>query len=61
MEFVMSIYIQVQDISGNWFTINTTFDINQQNINNKMNEASNAYLGKRIRAITNNGSILDIR
>jgi hypothetical protein len=56
-----SILIQVQDLDGSWRTVNTTNDDNSQNVSARLDEASRGYPGKRVRAIDDSGSVIDIR
>lgn len=51
--------IQIQDISGRWFTISTVIN-NDTQVSNALNSATKAYK-KRARAITSSGSVIDIR
>lgn len=54
------VLIQMQDLTGNWLTVNSTDDSNGQNIYARMKDASNSYRGHRVRAITERGSLIDV-
>lgn len=54
------VLIQVQDINGNWLTVNSTDDSNYQNITIRMKESRNQSPTGRVRAITETGSLLDV-
>jgi len=52
--------IQIQDISGRWFTVSSVKNTDQI-VAMALNSAERTYKGKRVRAVTPKGSILDIR
>jgi uncharacterized protein YhdP len=56
-----SILIQVQDLDGSWRQVNSTMDSNPQNIAARLDEASRGSPGKRVRAVDDTGSVIDIR
>lgn len=51
--------IQIQDISGRWFTISTVMN-NDLQVKNALDSAVKTHK-KRARAITPNGTVIDIR
>lgn len=52
--------IQLQDISGRWFTISTVTD-NDSAIKLALDNAKKLYSTKKIRAVNSNGEFIDIR
>lgn len=54
------IEVQMQDSSGNWRTINTLFVTAPAAITSSMNEVARNYPGSRVRAIDENGRIVDM-
>lgn len=55
------VLIQFQDINGNWLTINSIDDDNGQYVYARMNEAQSSRPGHRVRAIYENGGLIDVR
>lgn len=61
MAFSQRITIQIQDINGNWLTINTTDDSNGQYVTQRMLEAQKQSPTGRVRALYENGQLYDVR
>ncbi|MFM7085326.1 MAG: hypothetical protein ACKOW3_10060 [Hyphomicrobium sp.] len=55
-----TIYIQIQDVSGNWLTTQTTNTNHDQYIRSLMQTAQKSNPGKRVRAIDGSGRIIDL-
>ena len=53
--------IQVQDINGNWLTVNTTDDTSGQYVTQRMLEAQRQSPTGRVRALSENGQLIDVR
>jgi hypothetical protein len=53
------IQIQLQDLSGNWRTFSITLN-NSQMILQEMHSLADRYPGQRVRAVDNNGRVVDI-
>ena len=53
-------FIQAQDISGNWRTYSVTVNQNSQRILDEMRSLQRQYPNYRIRAIDENGRVIDI-
>ena len=54
-----TILIQVQDVGGNWMTIQTTQTRDDRYVRSLLSQAARSYK-KRVRAIDHNGMIIDI-
>jgi len=54
------VYIEVQEPSGNWQRVGQTSN-QPGEINIRLNEAQAKNGGKRVRAVTINGQLVDIR
>ena len=52
-------YIQVQDVTGKWRTLETVYN-NDISIKTALDKKV-AFMGKRLRAIDEKGSVLDLR
>lgn len=52
------IYIQVDLDNGNWKTVSATIDTSLSVLNH-MKQASKIHIGKRIRAVDDNGQVVD--
>lgn len=52
--------IQAQDASGNWRTYSVMTNTDSQRMNDLMKELSNRYPNYRIRAVDQNGRVLNI-
>ena len=52
-------YIQIQDVTGRWFTINTVQNNDVQVA--KSLDSATAFTKKRARAVTPSGQVIDIR
>lgn len=55
------VLIQVQDINGNWLTTNSIDDTNGQYVTQRMLEAQSSSPTGRVRAISESGSLIDVR
>jgi|DEB0MinimDraft_10_1074344.scaffolds.fasta_scaffold17250_7 hypothetical protein len=55
-----TIKIQVQDVNMNWFTIKVLQYINEQMTMSELKQTQNAFPGKRVKAVDQNGRLLDI-
>jgi hypothetical protein len=55
----MNVNIQYQDVTGSWYTVSSCLNEGSYIIE-AMKSASNFYSGCRIRAIDENGRIVDI-
>ena len=55
-----SVHIQYQDLSGNWRTVNVLMWNNSQLIRTSMIQLQSLYPNSRIRAVNENGNIIDI-
>lgn len=53
-------YIQIQDFTKNWLTINVIEAINDQYIRGQMQLTKAGYPNKRVRAITKEGALIDL-
>ncbi len=58
MKFKNRIYIQTDLDDGNWRTVSTTIDTSLSVLNH-MKQAAKRHIGKRIRAIDDNGQVVD--
>jgi len=55
-----TIKIQVQDVNMNWFTIKVLQYINEQMTMSELKQTQAAFPGKRVKAVDQNGRLLDI-
>jgi hypothetical protein len=53
------ISIQYQTVNGNWTTVMNT-ENNSLNILNAMTQVQNSYSGARVRAVDENGRLVDM-
>lgn len=54
------VLIQFQDINGNWLTANSIDDNNGQYVYQRMMEVKRSYSDRRVRAISESGSLIDV-
>lgn len=54
------IYIQVQDVGGNWLTTQVTSTNHDQYVRSLMKQAQQGHPGKRVRAIDADERVIDI-
>ena len=55
------VLIQVQDINGNWLTLNTIDDDSGQYVTQRMLESQNQSPTGRVRAMYEGGGLIDVR
>lgn len=55
----MDVYIQYQDVSGTWYTVSSCLNESQYIIA-AMKSVANFYSGSRVRAVDENGRVVDI-
>lgn len=55
-----NVYIQYQDLTGNWRTVNVLTFNNSQMILTAMNNLQNLYPASRIRAVDSSNRVIDI-
>lgn len=53
-------YIQIQDYTKNWLTVNVIENINDQYVRTQMQLTKAGYPNKRIRATTSKGTLIDL-
>ena len=59
-KIMSDIVIQIQDINGNWLTVQTSITADDRYIASLLDQAQSSYPGKRARALID-GRLFDIR
>jgi hypothetical protein len=55
-----TVIIQIQDVGGNWMDVQTTMTNHDRYVYSLMEQAQRNYSGRRVRAVDQNGRIIDI-
>lgn len=55
-----TVNIQIQDVNGNWLTIQSLFGPTENEVSIRMRETSKFHPNKRVRAVEQNGTVVDI-
>ena len=55
-----NVNVQIQDKNGNWLTIHTLTNPTDVDIRVRMQEAAKFHPNRRVRAVEQNGSVVDI-
>jgi ribulose bisphosphate carboxylase small subunit len=58
--YLGNIYFQLDQSNGYWITTNTAHDITSQVVSMKLRDMRASYPNNRVRAISENGTLLDI-
>lgn len=58
--YTRNVHFQFDQGNGYWLTVNTAYSITGQVVSMKLRDLSRAYPGKRVRAVTDAGQLIDI-